>query len=92
MGEAAAAAATDNAVVEGAIGAGTGATVGKYFGMKQAMKSGIGSFTVELEGQYKGVMVSALAAVNAVGDVRDPATRAIVAGARRSADKHGIRR
>jgi len=84
MGESAAAAATANAVQEGAIGAGTGASVGKYFGMKQAMKSGIGSFTVELEGQYKGVMVSAMAAVNAVGDVRDPATRAIVAGARRS--------
>jgi L-aminopeptidase/D-esterase-like protein len=86
MGEAAAAAANTNAVVEGAIGAGTGATVGKYFGMKQAMKSGIGSFTVELEGQYAGIKVSALAAVNAVGDVRDPATRAIVAGARRSPD------
>ena len=75
MGEAAAAAATDKAVVEGAVGAGTGATVGKILGMKQAMKSGIGSFTVELEGPYAGVKVSALAAVNAVGDVRDPATR-----------------
>ena len=86
MGETAAAAATANAVQEGAIGAGTGATVGKYFGMKQAMKSGIGSFTVELEGQFASVKVSALAAVNAVGDVRDPATRAIVAGARRAPD------
>ena len=81
MGEAAAAAATDKAVVEGAVGAGTGATVGKILGMKQAMKSGIGSFTVELEG---GVKVAALAAVNAFGDVRDPSTGRIIAGARRS--------
>jgi L-aminopeptidase/D-esterase-like protein len=82
MGEAAAAAATDKAVAEGAVGAGTGATVGKLLGMRQAMKSGLGSWTVELEGRYKGVMVSALAAVNAVGDVCDPATGKIVAGAR----------
>ncbi|MBV8847092.1 MAG: P1 family peptidase [Bryobacterales bacterium] len=81
-GEAAAAAATNRAVVEGAVGAGTGATVGKLLGMRQAMKSGIGSWTVELEGKYKGVLVAALAAVNAVGDVRDPATNKIVAGAR----------
>jgi L-aminopeptidase/D-esterase-like protein len=79
MGEAAAAAATDKAVVEGAIGAGTGATVGKVLGMKGAMKSGIGTWTVTLE---SGVMVSALAAVNAVGDVIDPATAKIIAGAR----------
>src|SRR6185295_16355938 len=54
MGEAAAAAATDEAVREGCVGAGTGATVGKMLGMKQAMKSGIGSFTIELPG---GVLV-----------------------------------
>jgi len=66
MGEAAAAAATDKAVVEGAVGAGTGATVGKILGMKQAMKSGVGSWTVALEGKNAGVMVSALAAVNSV--------------------------
>jgi L-aminopeptidase/D-esterase-like protein len=79
MGESAAAAATDKAVVEGNIGAGTGATVGKVLGMKGAMKSGIGTFTVTLN---SGVMVSALAAVNAVGDVIDPATAKIIAGAR----------
>lgn len=79
MGEAAAAAATDTAVVEGAIGAGTGATVGKMLGMKGAMKSGIGSYTVTLP---SGVMVSALAAVNALGDVIDPANAKIIAGAR----------
>ena len=83
MGEAAAAAATADAVKEGSIGAGTGATVGKILGMKQCMKSGIGSFTVTLPG---GVMVSSLAAVNAAGDVRDPSTGRIVAGARTAPD------
>ncbi len=72
MGEAAAAAATTDAVAEGCVGAGTGATVGKIRGMRQAMKSGIGSFTVTLPG---GVLVSALVAVNAFGDVRDPHDR-----------------
>ncbi len=83
MGEAASAAATTNAVEEGCVGAGTGATVGKMLGMKQAMKGGIGSFTVTLAG---GVMVSSLVAVNALGDVRDPRNREIVAGVRISAD------
>jgi len=83
MGEAAAAAATDAAVVEGCVGAGTGATVGKFLGMKNAMKSGIGSWTVALPG---GVLVSALVAVNAVGDVVHPDTRKIIAGARKAAD------
>ena len=82
MGEAAAAAATTDAVKEGSVGAGTGATVGKLLGMAQAMKSGIGSYTVTLP---DGVLVSALVAVNALGDVRDPATAKIVAGARKAA-------
>ncbi len=79
MGEAAAAAATDGAVVEGCVGAGTGATVGKLFGMKRAMKSGLGSFTVR---GGDGVMVSALVVVNALGDVRDAASGQVIAGAR----------
>lgn len=83
MGEAAATAATTDAVREGSVGAGTGATVGKLFGMSRAMKGGIGSYTVTLPG---GVLVSALVAVNALGDVRDPATGKIVAGLRKSAD------
>ena len=86
MGEAAAAAATAEAVREGCVGAGTGATVGKIFGMRRAMKSGIGSATVELEGPYAGVRVAALAAVNAFGDVRDPQTGTLIAGARTSPD------
>jgi len=81
MGEAAATASTTDAVKEGCVGAGTGATVGKILGMKQAMKSGVGSFTVTLPA---GVLVSSLVAVNAFGDVRDPATGKIVAGARSS--------
>jgi len=85
MGEAAALAATDAAVVEGNVGAGTGATVGKFFGRARAMKGGIGSFTANLPG---GVLVSALVAVNALGDVRDPANGKIVAGARRSDQSH----
>jgi L-aminopeptidase/D-esterase-like protein len=80
MGEAAAAAATADAVREGAVGAGTGATVGKIFGMGQAMKSGIGSATVTLDGTYERVRVAALAAVNAFGDIRDPETGKLVAG------------
>ena len=83
MGEAAAAAATADAVAEGAVGAGTGATVGKILDLKHAMKSGIGSATVELDG---GVLVAALVAVNAMGDVREPSTGRIVAGARRTPD------
>ena len=81
-GEAAAAAATDKAVQEGCVGAGTGATVGKAYGMERAMKSGIGSFTIELPG---GLIISALAAVNAYGDVVDPSTGKILAGCRTSA-------
>jgi L-aminopeptidase/D-esterase-like protein len=86
MAETAAAAASDKAVDEGAVGAGTGATVGKILGMTNAMKSGVGSWTVTLDGQNAGVLVSALAVVNALGDVRDPANGKIVAGARKTAD------
>jgi L-aminopeptidase/D-esterase-like protein len=66
-------------VAEGNWGAGTGATVGKILGPTQAMKSGIGSASVEIGA---GVVVGALVAVNALGDVVDPATGEIIAGAR----------
>src|SRR5580700_2751110 len=79
MGEKAVEAATDAAVEEGNVGAGAGATVGKLFGMRQAMKSGIGSASLTLG---SGVMVAALVVVNAVGDVIDPSTNKIIAGAR----------
>jgi L-aminopeptidase/D-esterase-like protein len=81
MGEAAAAAATSDAVQEGSVGAGTGATVGKAFGIGRAMKGGIGSATVNIGGG-SGVRVAALAAVNALGDVLAPNPGHILAGAR----------
>ncbi len=86
MGEAAAAAAITGPVKEGAVGAGTGATVGKIFGMARAMKGGVGSYTVQLEERYAAVKVSALVVVNALGDVRDPETGKLIAGARAAPD------
>lgn len=70
---------TLSANMEGNVGAGMGASVGKIFGMGQAMKSGMGSASMEIGG---GVIVGALVAVNAFGDVVDPQTGMIVAGAR----------
>lgn len=90
MGASAAEAASTGPVKEGSVGAGTGATVGKLFGIKRAMKGGVGTFTVELEGRYAGVKVSALAVVNALGDVRDPATGNLVAGARVAEDSREL--
>lgn len=66
-------------VETGNVGAGTGATVGKLLGMDRAMKSGLGSALRRLPG---GVMVGALVAVNAVGDVLDRESRHIIAGIR----------
>lgn len=71
---------------EGNVGAGTGATVGKMFGMPFAMKGGIGTASVTLD----GVTVGALIACNALGDVVDPDTGALIAGAR-TADGTGLR-
>jgi len=85
MGEAAAAAATDGPVKEGNVGAGTGASVGKVFGMAQAMKGGVGSYTVSF-GTNSRILVSALAVVNAVGDVIDFHSGKILAGTRKSRD------
>jgi L-aminopeptidase/D-esterase-like protein len=76
--EAVRAAGTDP-VVEGSVGAGAGATVGKMFGMARAMKSGLGSWSLA---RADGLKVAALVAVNCIGDVIDPARGAIVAGAR----------
>ena len=74
-------AATNGKVVEGNVGAGAGATVGKMFGMEWAMKSGIGTASVAIA--KTGIIVAAIVAVNAVGDVVDPKTGRIVAGARK---------
>jgi L-aminopeptidase/D-esterase-like protein len=79
MGYRAAASASAEAPAEGNAGAGTGATVGKIFGMAGAMKSGLGTASMEIGG---GIIVGAIVAVNAFGDVLDPQTGKILAGAR----------
>jgi L-aminopeptidase/D-esterase-like protein len=73
-------AATDGPVAEGCVGAGTGATVGKLLGPKFATKSGLGTASVRIG---KGIVVGAIVAVNAFGDVVDPETGAILAGTRK---------
>jgi L-aminopeptidase/D-esterase-like protein len=80
-GEAACNAASAAAPAEGNVGAGAGATLGKMFGLARAMKGGLGTASLRVG----GITVGALVAVNAIGDVLDPATGRVVAGAR-SAD------
>ena len=75
----AAQAATDGPVVEGDVGAGAGATVGKLGGSGRAMKAGVGTASITTP---EGLVVAALVAVNAVGDIIDPATGRVVAGVR----------
>ena len=75
----AAAGASAEAVAEGNVGAGAGATVGKMRGIAMAMKGGVGTASVTLE---SGLTVGAIVVVNAVGDVIDPGTGRVVAGAR----------
>jgi L-aminopeptidase/D-esterase-like protein len=78
MGYRAAASASSGAPAEGNYGAGTGASVGKIFGPKSAMKAGIGAASMNVG----GLVVGAIVAVNAFGDVVDPQTGKILAGAR----------
>lgn len=75
----AAQAASDGPVAEGNVGAGAGATIGKSGGGGGPMKSGIGTASITMP---DGLIVSALVAVNAVGDIIDPATGKVVAGVR----------
>ena len=77
-GYAACQAASRGAPAEGNVGAGAGATVGKLFGIARAMKGGIGSASITV----RGTTVGAIVAVNAVGDVVDPASGRVIAGAR----------
>ncbi len=70
--------ATAGAVEEGNVGAGAGATVGKMLGRGRAMKAGIGTCSIRV-GELK---VAALVAVNAAGDIIDPRSCRIIAGAR----------
>ena len=80
MGYAACTAAGDGPVQQGSIGAGTGAQVGRMFGPGFCMKGGIGTASLDIGG---GVVVGALIAVNAYGDVVDPDIGQIIAGARK---------
>jgi len=79
-------AASKQAPGDGNVGAGTGAAIGKMFGMPYAMKGGIGSASVTVD----GVTVGALIACNALGDIADPETGGLIAGAR-NADGAGLR-
>jgi L-aminopeptidase/D-esterase-like protein len=79
MGRQACETAHEGPVEEGSVGVGTGATVGKIVGMASAMKAGVGTAAEDLG---NGLVVAALVAVNALGDVIDPATGRILAGAR----------
>ena len=71
--------ASNGAVPEGNVGAGAGATVGKMGGAGRAMKGGLGSASIALP---SGLIVGAIVAVNAAGDVVDPSTGKVVAGMR----------
>jgi len=64
---------------QGNFGAGAGASVGKIFGMGQAMKSGIGTASMEVGGNLR---VAAIMVVNAFGDIFQPDSTTIIAGAR----------
>ncbi len=77
-GYAACQAATTSTPAAGNVGAGAGACVGKLFGLDRCMKGGIGNASVRV-GPW---VVGALVACNAVGDVIDPATGQVLAGAR----------
>ena len=78
-------AASSGPVVQGNVGAGAGATIGKMFGRGSAMKAGIGSASIKVGDT--GIVVGAIVAVNAVGDVINPKTGKIVAGARTATGK-----
>jgi L-aminopeptidase/D-esterase-like protein len=69
--------AGQNEVAEGCVGAGTGATVGKLFGIERAVKSGVGTASQKMG---EDVIVAALLAVNAIGDIIDPACGKLLAG------------
>ena len=77
-GYAACVAATTDPVAQGNVGAGTGASIGKLFGIHRAMRGGLGSASITVG----GITVAALVAVNAIGDVIDPSTGEPIAGAR----------
>lgn len=74
-------------IAEGNVGAGAGGTVGKMLGMKYAMKGGLGTASIRVGDT--GIVVGAIVALNALGDVINPKTGKIIAGAR-AADGNGF--
>ena len=68
-------------VEEGSVGVGTGATVGKLFGIERAMKGGVGTSSIQ---GPKGLIVGAFVVVNAFGDIYHPGSNRILAGARKT--------
>jgi L-aminopeptidase/D-esterase-like protein len=78
MGYRAAAAASSDPPAEGNVGAGTGASIGKVRGMDYAMKAGIGTTSIDIN----GLVIGAIVAVNAIGDVVDPSSGMKLAGLR----------
>jgi L-aminopeptidase/D-esterase-like protein len=71
--------ATGDAVPEGSVGAGAGATVGKSAGMNRAMKAGVGSASMTMP---DGLVVGALVVANSLGDIINPENGLVVAGVR----------
>ena len=69
--------AKGGAIEEGVVGAGTGAGIGKYCGWDHMMKGGLGTYALRVG----DVIVGAIVAVNAAGDVYDIDTNEIIAGA-----------
>ena len=74
--------------MSGNVGAGAGVSSGKLLGIKCATKTGLGNASVVAS---EGLKVAALAVVNPVGDVRDPMTQQILAGARRTPRSRELR-
>lgn len=87
MAEKACEQATDQPIAQGTVGAGTGASVGKLYGIGQAMKGGLGTAGRVYQ---DGLAVGALAVVNAFGDICDPENGRLIAGTRSPDDKNTL--
>lgn len=77
-------AASRTAPAQGNVGAGAGALVGKLYGVQRAMKGGVGMASVRVD----GVTVGAIVACNAMGDVYEPFSGRVLAGARSADGAH----
>jgi L-aminopeptidase/D-esterase-like protein len=75
----AAQAASTSPVEQGTVGAGAGATVGKFGGAGRSMKGGLGSASIKMP---NGLVVGAIVATNSVGDIVDPYSGQVIAGVR----------